>query len=95
VALACIALALATGCGYWNGRPASDTGPVRWGNAPGGSHSTNDVAQGTTWRGAAPSGGSQGVEERLSNLESLRLQGMIGQAEYRQRRQAILDAAFD
>jgi hypothetical protein len=31
----------------------------------------------------------------LRNLESLRRQGVIGQGEYRQRRQEILENAFD
>jgi hypothetical protein len=35
------------------------------------------------------------VEQRLRNLESLRRQGVIGQAEYRQRRQDVLDDVFD
>ena len=95
LALACMAFAMATGCGYWNARPAGDAAPARWGDAPAGSHSTSDVAQVTTRRGAALSDGSQGVEQRLRNLESLRRQGVIGQAEYRQRRQDVLDNAFD
>ena len=95
LALACIAFAMMTGCGYWNARPAGDTGPARWADAPAGSHSTSDVAQVTTQRGAPLSGGSQRVEERLRNLESLRHQGVIGQAEYRQRRQDVLEDAFD
>jgi hypothetical protein len=92
----CTALAVAAGCGgYWKARPAGDTAPARWGDALADSHATSAVSPATTRRGAPLQHGSQGVEERFRNLEDLRRQGVIGQAEYRERRQDILREVFD
>jgi hypothetical protein len=52
------------------------------------------IAQGLQ-REAPLQHGSRGVEARFRNLDSLRRQGVIGQAEYRERRQDILTGAFE
>lgn len=70
--------------GYWRGRPAGDTAPASWAD-PG------SVPAPT---GSLPARAST-LEERLHNLDRLRSDGLIGQAEYRERRQQALDDAYD
>jgi enoyl-CoA hydratase/carnithine racemase len=56
---------------------------------------THAFPPGTIQREAPLQHGSRGVEARFRNLDSLRRQGVIGQAEYRERRQDILTGAFE
>lgn len=75
------------GCAYWYGTPAGDAAPASWGGAqsraafgaPPGSHDTPTAST---------------VEDRLRNLEQLRKDGLIGEAEYRERRKRALAEGF-
>jgi hypothetical protein len=95
VAAVVLVLATAAGCGYWKARPAGDTAPARWGDAPADRDAASAFPPGTIQREAPLQHGSRGVEARFRNLDSLRRQGVIGQAEYRERRQDILTGAFE
>jgi hypothetical protein len=95
VVVACVALATTVGCGYWRAPPAGDTAPAGWGDAPAADHPTSAVVRSASQRAVAVPPGSRGLEERLGNLETLLRDGVIGQAEYRERRREVLRDAFD
>jgi hypothetical protein len=85
VGITTVALLAAAGCGYWQARPAANTAPASWAASP---------ATGAPAVPGGPGGGSS-LEERFENLERLRRNGVISQAEYRERRQEILDERFE
>jgi hypothetical protein len=87
IAIACLTRAAA--CSYWEAPRASDTAPAAW-PAVG--------AQGDAPTATVPGqrGGDRAViGQRLGNLDQLHRDGVIGEAEYRRRRQELLDDAFD
>jgi hypothetical protein len=95
VVVACVALATTVGCGYWSAPPAGDTAPAGWGDGPAADHPTSAVVPAASQRAVAVPPGSLGLDERLGNLETLLRDGVIGQAEYRERRREVLRDAFD
>jgi hypothetical protein len=81
VALTCL---LVSACGYWTAHPTANTAPSAWAASPASAEPADPG------RRREPS-----IVERLANLEALERTGVIGPAEYRERRQAILDDGFD
>ena len=85
-ALSAVAIILG-GCAYWYGTPAGDTAPASWSGVP------SRAAMGrAAVSQQAPTASS--VVERLRNLEQLRRDGLIGEAEYRERRKRALAEEF-
>jgi hypothetical protein len=82
--LATVALLGVAGCAGYYGRTASggDTAPTQW--------STSNAST----AGRAPGGTTRSTEERLRNLAALRRDGLISDAELRERRRQILDESF-
>ena len=83
VALASL-LILGNGCGYWSAPVTGDTAPGVW-TAPRTPAVPSSESVPSSSRPAS-------VEERLHNLEQLRRQGVISDAEYRERRRKAVDS---
>jgi hypothetical protein len=84
-----LSLVITSACPYWKATPAGDTAPATWGDAPARRSERVEGAQAGMPRGRAD------LEERFRNLEDLRREGVIGQAEYLKRRQDALREAFE
>jgi hypothetical protein len=84
ILLAAVALLGVTGCAGYYGRTASggDTAPAQW------------LTSNASTAGRAPGGTPRSTEERLRNLTALRRDGLISEAELRERRRQILDESF-
>jgi len=82
-ACCCVALAI-VGCGYWSAQATGDVAPTAWGQVgnPPTAAPASDVKADTS------------VEERLQNLKQLHDDGLISDAEYRERRFKVLTDSF-
>ena len=76
-------------CSYWRARPQGDTAPSAWGSS--------SVGNATTSAAAGPPGAQSTatMEETLHNLEKLHRDGLISDAEYRERRMKVIAGAFE
>ena len=73
---------LLVSCNYWRTAPRVDVAPAQWGGA---SAPPEPVSEGSK---------ASSAEQRLRNLEALRRDGVISEAEYRERRRKVLADAF-